>query len=462
MSTLFAFLVVGFVIALPVLLVILIVKAIRKKPVKKTALIMLGCFIGMIASTMIFSAIDPQSNCEHEFSVTENISATCSTEGKIIQQCPKCNKETEEILPILVHEWKEADCENPKTCQLCGITEGEKGGHKWSEATCTTPKTCEVCSKSEGTTASHLWKEATCTEPKTCSSCELTEGEALSADKSHSWKEATCTEPKTCTVCNTTEGVTIEHTPSEWEVIDEGTSDVQGTRQQKCIVCETVIKTEKFDSPSKLATDIVEKVLAEYSANSELEVIVGDEDNSVIVTGAVYCENSEQEVKNILNAIAEKLKNVDIKAECLFAIGDITEGTDGECLAMASLDAEGNYNITSMSIDFKTERNEWITSQFSAWDGSHTVLKDLIKDNLNDEKSFDHIETTYIDVATEDKKNQVNDILKQSGYSQRVDVGDLFVMTEFSAKNAFNATVKNTAFGIVDYSADLVTLIGIE
>ena len=58
--------------------------------------------------------------------------------------------------------------------------------------------------------------------------------------------------------------------------------------------------------------------------------------------------------------------------------------------------------------------------------------------------------------------NQVNDILKQSGYSQRVEIGDLFVMTDFSAKNAFNATIKNTAFGIVDYSADLVRLIGIE
>lgn len=436
MSTFFAFLFVGFLLALPVLFLMLIVKAIRKKPVKKTALSMLGCFIGMIVSVIIFSVVDLQSNCEHEFEVIKNVGATCTTEGKIVQQCTKCNKETEEILPAFEHEWQDADCENPKTCQLCEETDGEKGGHKWAEATC----------------------EA----PKTCSSCGLTEGEALSADRTHSWKAATCTEPKTCTICSVAEGTTIEHTLGEWEVIDEGTSEKQGTRQQKCVVCETIINTEKFDPPSKLVTDIVKKTIAVYSGKTELETIIGDEDNSIVVTGSIYCENSEQVVKNILSAIAEELHKVDNVVECIFVIGDIGEDTESECLAMASIDSEGNYKITSMSINFKTERNEWITNQFSVWDGSHTVLKGLIKDNLNDEKSFEHIETTYIDVATEDKRKQVNDILEQSGYSQRVDVGDLFVITKFSAKNAFNATVKNTAYGIVDYSADLVTLIAIE
>ncbi len=463
MSTLFAFLVLGFVLALPVLFVILIVKAIRRKPVKKTALGMLGCFIGMIVSAIIFSAVDPQSNCEHEFVITENIDASCNAEGKIVKECPKCNKKTEEVLEVLSHEWIEADCENPKTCKLCGTTEGEKGGHKWKEATCTDPKTCEICNKTEGTVASHSWENATCTDPKTCSVCGLTEGEALSADKEHKWEEATCAKPKTCTICNKTEGTTKEHTLGEWEIVDEGTTTEQGTRQQKCTVCEAVVNTEKFDSPSKVVAEIVEKTAKNHSAmTGDIEVIVGDDANSVTVICSIMCKNSEQEVKNILSEIAEELKKTDVKAEGLFTIGDIEEGMDGECLAMASIDSEGNYNISSMSINFKTERNEWITSQFSAWDGSHTVLKSLIKDNMNDEKSFEHIETTYIDVANEEKMNQVNDILKQSGYAQRVDVGDLFVMTEFSGKNAFNATVKNTAFGIVDYSADTVTLIGIE
>lgn len=432
----FAFLTLGFMVSLPVLIFILIIKAIQKKPLKKTTLGLLGCFIGMILSTVVAFAIDPQLTCEHEFNVIKIVDATCSAEGKSIQACLKCNKELEDTLPMLEHSWAEATCETPRTCRLCGITTGEKGGHKWSNATCTTPKTCSLCA--------------------------VTVGDALSANKSHSWKDATCAEPKTCSICNAVDGSPIDHTPSKWEIIDEGTSTEQGTRQQTCLACGIILKSEKFDSPSKTVTDIIENSVSKYSADADIEVFLGDNPNSVIVTATVLCENSEETVKNILSTVSEALQKTEVTTECIFTFGDIAKGKDGECLAMASIDAKGNYNLTSTSINFKTERNMWITSQFSAWDGSHTVLKNLIKDNLNDEQSFKHIETTYIDVSTKDKKTQVNNTLKKAGYSQRVDVGDLFIMTTFSAKNAFNATIKNTAFGIVDYSTDIVTLIGVE
>ena len=35
-------------------------------------------------------------------------------------------------------------------------------------------------------------------------------------------------------------------------------------------------------------------------------------------------------------------------------------------------------------------------------------------------------------------------------------------MCEFSAKNAFNATIKKTALGYVSYTTDMVYLIGFE
>ena len=49
------------------------------------------------------------------------------------------------------HEtWNEADCVNPKTCSVCGETEGEALGHTWVEADYENPKTCSVCTVSEG------------------------------------------------------------------------------------------------------------------------------------------------------------------------------------------------------------------------------------------------------------------------------------------------------------------------
>lgn len=49
------------------------------------------------------------------------------------------------------HEWKDANCKEPKTCTLCGETEGEKTTeHKWEDATTEAPKTCTVCGATEG------------------------------------------------------------------------------------------------------------------------------------------------------------------------------------------------------------------------------------------------------------------------------------------------------------------------
>ena len=86
----------------------------------------------------------------------------------------------------------------------------------------------------------------------------------------------------------------------------------------------------------------------------------------------------------------------------------------------------------------------------------------MILKNLNDEKSYDHIETTYIDVNSEERITSVNELLSEAGYSQRVEKDDLFISTQFSAKNAFGGTVKNTAYGIASYNNQTITLIGIE
>ncbi len=110
----------------------------------------------------------------------------------------------------------------------------------------------------------------------------------------------------------------------------------------------------------------------------------------------------------------------------------------------------------------KANHEEWINNQFSIWDGKHKKLTELIKDSLNDSKSFKHIETNYIDVSDAQMQTIVNETLKTVGYSERAEIGDLFIMEEFSAKNGFNATIKCMAYGIVRADTDNVILIGIE
>ena len=129
------------------------------------------------------------------------------------------------------HTWTDATCTTPKTCSVCGTTEGEVKAHTWADATCTAPKTCTTCGATDGAAKGHTWTDATCTAPKTCSVCGATDGEA----KGHTWADATTEAPKTCTVCGTTEGepetepVTDPTTDSVTDPTTDPTTDSVGS-----------------------------------------------------------------------------------------------------------------------------------------------------------------------------------------------------------------------------------------
>ncbi len=148
---------------------------------------------------------------EHSFvDYVSDGNATCTEDGTKTATCERCDET--DTLPdegtALGHAWIDATCTTPKTCSVCGVTNGEALGHAWIDATCTAPKTCETCGETDGEALGHTWVDATCTTPKTCSVCEVTDGEALG----HAWVDATCTAPKTCSACNTTEGSALDHT----------------------------------------------------------------------------------------------------------------------------------------------------------------------------------------------------------------------------------------------------------
>jgi hypothetical protein len=84
----------------------------------------------------------------------------------------------------------------------------------------------------------------------------------------------------------------------------------------------------------------------------------------------------------------------------------------------------------------KADYQTWIKNQFSAWDGSHIYLVELIKKNLNDDKSFRHVETTY------------------------VDKGDyLIVKMTYRASNSFGATILQNVTAKADYKTNMITVI---
>lgn len=127
------------------------------------------------------------------------------------------------------HVWQKATCTSPKTCSICGKTEGESLGHDWKAATCTTPKTCATCGETSGKPLGHSVTEWSQTSPSTCTEHGIESG--------------------VCSVCGETverELPLAEHTPSEWEIIVMPTETSQGTHKQTCTVCGATLKTELF------------------------------------------------------------------------------------------------------------------------------------------------------------------------------------------------------------------------
>jgi len=56
----------------------------------------------------------------------------------------------------------------------------ETNGHDFEDATCEKPKTCKVCGETEGEALEHVWGIRTVDSAKTCENCGATEGEPIS------------------------------------------------------------------------------------------------------------------------------------------------------------------------------------------------------------------------------------------------------------------------------------------
>lgn len=172
------------------------------------------------------------------------------------------------------HEWTEATCTEPKTCSLCGITEGEPTNHALGDWVVTAPG-CEhdgsktrscVCGKESETEeikalghdiTEHYGKKPSCTEGgyseyETCSRCAYTTYKELPA--AHSYKVTvvapSCTAvgytSYVCEKCEhsytDSETAMLGHSFGEWTTVAAScTADGSMTRKCACGETETEI-----------------------------------------------------------------------------------------------------------------------------------------------------------------------------------------------------------------------------
>ena len=78
-----------------------------------------------------------------------------------------------------------------------------------------------------------------------------------------------------------------------------------------------------------------------------------------------------------------------------------------------------------------------VESAFNKWDGSNDQLVKLVKDNLNNPASFEHVSTSYIDSGSD----------------------TIEVVMKYRATNAFNAIVTDEARANVNIDGTVISLI---
>ena len=214
------------------------------------------------------------------------VEPTCTVPGKTEgKHCSVYNEvlvaQTE--VPAKGHTWTAASCTEPRTCSVCGATDGEALGHDWSAWTVTTEATCtekgektrscqregcdaveteEIAAKGH-TEVIDAAVEPTCTEPgktegKHCSVCnEILVAQTEIPAKGHTWTAASCTEPRTCSVCSATDGNPLGHDWSDWTVTNEATCTEKGEKTRSCKRdgCDA---TDTVDIPANGHTEVTD------------------------------------------------------------------------------------------------------------------------------------------------------------------------------------------------------------
>lgn len=111
------------------------------------------------------------------------------------------------------HTFTEADCTNAATCQSCGMVNGLPKGHCMPLTyNCKTAQVCFVCNAKVEPSNIHDFAPANCGNPRTCKVCGLTRGEAT-GDHKELWA-ATCTKGAMCKTCYHTVSKPLGHTTS--------------------------------------------------------------------------------------------------------------------------------------------------------------------------------------------------------------------------------------------------------
>lgn len=174
---------------------------------------------------------------------------------------------------------------------------------------------------------------------------------------------------------------------------------------------------------------------------------------SFAVSNVTYCIATPEDMDS---GDPDKLREEEIEAS-----EDTPFLTVAASLVMGERESEILAREAAAEQESAAERQRWIDDQFDAEDGSHAGVEALILEKLSAPESYEHVETSWVEIVDESTMTKINLVLQGSKFPQRVKVGNLFINTTFHVKDEEGAERTGIAYAIAEYESDSLTLLGI-
>lgn len=200
-----------------------------------------------------------------------------------------------------------------------------------------------------------------------------------------------------------------------------------------------------YKSEKKQGNSITQNILAGFVILIIIVAIFGGDDNSSTSTNknTKLYQEYEDKTNQQMKESTISLKEIAYSFVKDNNISNSYKDTMYDCLGYFVYSKAPNLKLKKMMQWCKNDyiqkkgkavyyNESWLIEDFSKWDGSYRPLEKTIKNSMNDESSYDHIQTTYRMVFFGTKRPYMT------------------VSTVFSGKNAFGGTVKQTVSAKVD------------
>lgn len=186
-----------------------------------------------------------------------------------------------------------------------------------------------------------------------------------------------------------------------------------------------------------------------------LTVIFSDDENSSNVSDAIEKNEAflkERGVKVETQKTTESVPSKPSSKYIAMTLSELRRADDALADSFNAAAKEGDMeklerisdevDILSREIEVREKRQqrdseEMVKRQFSSWDGSHRAFVKIIKNNMHDPSSFDHVETKY---------------------RVEKDRGKIFVRMKYRGKNAFGQVVLNQNSAYFDLEGNFIEL----